>query len=212
MTIATYADLRTAVGNWLERSDLTSVIPDFIALSRAKAFRGDATIGLEPLRIGPMITTGQIAITAGAGAMPARWLEFLSLRWTGQHGPQLRFLPAQSFWSYADSYEAPATPAYYTIQGNTVRVQTTDNTTVDAVYYVTFPPLSADTDEDWVLVNAPHVWLHGALMEAANFIADPERSAREAALFAGGVSALNRADRRARQSGAALQSIPTTVI
>lgn len=212
MSIDTYADLRTAVGNWLERSDLTSVIPDFVALSRAKAFRGDGTIGLEPLRVSAMVASASITITAGVGSMPARWLEFLSLRWTGQHGPQLKFLPAQSFWSYADSYESPETPAYYTIEGNTLRLQTTGNTTVNAVYYAAFPALTADSDTDWVLTNAPHVWLHGALMEAANYVADPERAAREAALFAGGVAALNRSERRARQSGAVLQSVPTTVI
>ena len=31
MAITTYSELKTAVGNWLNRDDLTSVIPDFIA-------------------------------------------------------------------------------------------------------------------------------------------------------------------------------------
>jgi hypothetical protein len=209
MAIATYGDLKTAVANWLERSDLTAVIPDFISLARAKAFRGD--VG-EPLRVNAMVASTSITITAGVGSLPARWLEFLSLRWTGQDGPQLRFVPAQSFWSYAAAYEDVSTPQYYTVEGQNIRLQTTGTTTVNAVYYAAFADLVADSDTDWVLTNAPQLWLHGALAEAASYIGDDARQAREAGLFANAIGALNRSDRRARNSGAVLQSIPATVI
>lgn len=212
MALSTYGDLKTAVANWLERSDLTAVIPDFIALARSKAFRGDAAAGVEPLRIQPMVSSATVTITAGVGSLPARWLEFLSLRWTGQDGPQLRFVPAQSFWSYAAAYENVSTPQYYTVEGSSLRVQTTGNTTVSTVYYAAFSDLTADTDTDWILTNAPQVWLHGALAEAASYIGDDARQAKEATAFAGAVAALNRSDRRARHSGAVLQSIPATVI
>jgi len=36
MAIATYTDLQTAAGDWLNRADLTSVIPTFISLAEAK--------------------------------------------------------------------------------------------------------------------------------------------------------------------------------
>ena len=35
MSITTYAELKSAIANWLLRDDLTSVIPDFIALAEA---------------------------------------------------------------------------------------------------------------------------------------------------------------------------------
>jgi hypothetical protein len=34
MAITTYSELKTAVADWLNRADLTSVIPDFIALAK----------------------------------------------------------------------------------------------------------------------------------------------------------------------------------
>ena len=209
MALANYGDLKTAVANWLERSDLTAVIPDFISLARAKAFRGDAASGVPPLRIQPMVTSASVTITAGAGSLPTRWLEFVSLRVTDA---QLKFTPAQSFWSYAASYQAPATPQWYTIEGDNLRLQTTGNATVTAVYYAAFANFSADADTDWVMTNAPQVWLHGALAEAANYIGDDARQAKEATLFAGAVNALNQNDRRAKNSGAALQSVPTTIV
>ena len=36
MAITTYAELKTAVGDWLNRSDLDSVIPNFISLAEAQ--------------------------------------------------------------------------------------------------------------------------------------------------------------------------------
>ena len=39
MAIGTYAELKTAVANWLDRDDLTDRIPEFIALAEAKMNR-----------------------------------------------------------------------------------------------------------------------------------------------------------------------------
>jgi len=36
MAISTYSELKTAVANWLDRSDLTDVIPDFITLAETR--------------------------------------------------------------------------------------------------------------------------------------------------------------------------------
>ena len=36
MAISTYAELKTSIANWLDRSDLTDVIPDFIALAETR--------------------------------------------------------------------------------------------------------------------------------------------------------------------------------
>ena len=36
MSIATYAELKTAVANWLQRTDLTSYIPDFITIAESQ--------------------------------------------------------------------------------------------------------------------------------------------------------------------------------
>ena len=35
MAIATYTELKTSIASWLNRDDLTSVIPDFISLAEA---------------------------------------------------------------------------------------------------------------------------------------------------------------------------------
>ena len=39
MAITTYAELKSSIANWLNRDDLTAVIPDFIALAEAQIAR-----------------------------------------------------------------------------------------------------------------------------------------------------------------------------
>ena len=39
MAIGTYAELKTAVANWLDRDDLTDRIPEFISLAEARMNR-----------------------------------------------------------------------------------------------------------------------------------------------------------------------------
>ena len=36
MAISTYAELKTSIANWLDREDLTDIIPDFIALAETR--------------------------------------------------------------------------------------------------------------------------------------------------------------------------------
>jgi len=65
MSIATYADLKAAVANWLNRSNLTARIPDFIALTETRMMYGaqGAGIACEALRIRAMETSADIAIS-----------------------------------------------------------------------------------------------------------------------------------------------------
>ena len=42
MALTTYTELKTSVGDWLNRTDLTTVIPDFIALAEAQRLLHDA--------------------------------------------------------------------------------------------------------------------------------------------------------------------------
>src|SRR5882672_139887 len=56
MSILTYTDLQSAIGNWLARSDLSANIPDFITLAEQRIFYGadDPNFPSPPLRIRAM--------------------------------------------------------------------------------------------------------------------------------------------------------------
>ena len=63
MAISTYSELQTAAANWLDRSDLSDRIPEFIALAEARFNR--------ILRIRDMETVSTaISTAAGTGYLP----------------------------------------------------------------------------------------------------------------------------------------------
>ena len=78
------------------------------------------------------------------------------------------------------------------------------------LYYKKLAALSADGDTNWVLANAPGVYLHGALAEAHFFARNSERAQEELSLFCGAVNALNLADKADRTSGSPWQAFTDT--
>ena len=68
MALGTFTELKDAIADWLDRSDLTARIPDFIALAEARINR--------ELRIRPMEVRSTMYATVRTKQYfnPARWL------------------------------------------------------------------------------------------------------------------------------------------
>ena len=62
MALSTYAELKTSVADWLNRSDLTAAIADFVTLAESQIER--------VLRNRNMLTRGTGNITAEYNALP----------------------------------------------------------------------------------------------------------------------------------------------
>jgi len=67
MALTTYAELQTAVANYLARTDLTSQIPDFIYLAETRLRR--------QLRINEMLTQTSLTVSANQITLPTDFLE-----------------------------------------------------------------------------------------------------------------------------------------
>ena len=69
MAISTYSELQEAVASWLNRSDLTTTIPDFITLAESRLNR--------TLRLRVMETTTTLSLTASSRtvALPSAFIE-----------------------------------------------------------------------------------------------------------------------------------------
>jgi len=82
MAIGTYAELQTAVANWLDRGDLTARIPEFIDLAEARMNR---VLRLQ-LMVNVDTTTLGAASTLVAGtrdyALPSGYLQMLDFALT----------------------------------------------------------------------------------------------------------------------------------
>src|SRR3990172_339251 len=70
MSIASYSELKTAVGNWLNRDDLTTYLADLVMLGEKKVYRD--------LRIRAMETALSSTIASGVIALPSDYVELKS--------------------------------------------------------------------------------------------------------------------------------------
>ena len=164
MSITTYNELQQAIADWLERADLTTRIPDFIALFEATANRR--------LRLRQQEAVATLVPSSGAAALPADFLAVRRVTWTGQSRVELESV--QPSWLQAAYPSAPAgVPRVYTIEGSTLRIRPVDGTALELDYFQKVPALSAGVN--WLFAAHPDVYLFGALAEACLFA--PEKAA-----------------------------------
>ena len=173
MSITSYSELQTAVGDWIARSDFTSNIPDFITLFETEANR--------KLRVRQMMVTRSTTPSSGIFSLPTDYLAWVRVTWTGSSKRTLEYVyPSYLQGQYPDT---PATtPTVFTVEGSTdnvgiVRVMPVDNTAVDFTYYQKITALSTSNTVNWLLTAHPDVYLAGSLTEANVFAKDYDTAA-----------------------------------
>lgn len=155
--ITTYSELQTAIAQWLHRTDLTSVIPDFIELTEEKLNRylrtKDNELALSPTAI----VNNRVTIPATAVAIKSLWLD-------GYEGSPLTAQTLETV--IANGTQGLA--AMYAWQGTELVFDGTG--TVEGVLYQEIPALTISNTSNWVLASAPSLYLFGALFEANLYV------------------------------------------
>ena len=199
MALTTYAELKTSIGDWLNRSDLTSVIPDFISLAEAQIER--------TLRARQMIVRANASFDAQYGAVPADFLETKSLKLTSTN-PQtpLEFLSIDALDQKAAEYTASGRPRFFGVVGGQFRIVPTPdaNYTTELTYYAKLSKLSNSNTSNWLLSSSPDIYLYGSLLQAAPYLQDDARIQTWATLYERALNDLQTADDRGASSGGAL--------
>jgi len=199
MALTTYTELKTSIGDWLNRSDLTNAIPDFISLAEAQVER--------TLRTRQMIVRANASFDAQYGAVPADFLETKSLKLTSTN-PQtpLQFLSIDALDNEAANYTASAKPKFFGVVGGQFRLVPTpdSNYTTELTYYAKLTKLSSSVASNWLLASSPDIYLYGALLQAAPYLQDDARIQVWSSLYDRAMSELQTADDRGASSGGAL--------
>ena len=171
MALATYNDLKASVADWLNRTDLTAVIPDFIALSEARFNR--------ELRVAQMVKVASATVSDGYFAVPSDHLQTISLRVTSPttyHG-MCEFVSIQKLNELNGNPNLSNTSRYYSIVDGNFRLAPAPNgeITLELTYYGQVPALSSGNQTNWLLTKSPDLYLYGSLMQAAPYLKDDER-------------------------------------
>ncbi|WP_421722931.1 phage adaptor protein [Bauldia sp.] len=195
MALSTYSDLKAAIADWAARAGLLAdVTPDFVTLTEGLFNHGDEELGFAPLRCRQMETAANLAVTAGAVALPSDFLEVR--RVTAATSPVRELSYAEPGWlkeAYPAGQNADA-PKFYTIEGDTLR----SVANVELVYYRTVPALSDASPTNWLLTTFPNAYLFGGLLHYALYQMNDEATARYLRLLRGAVRGLTRSDMTAR--------------
>jgi hypothetical protein len=201
MALATYTDLQAAVASWLHRTDLTSVIPDFIALAESRISRD--------LRIRKQVLSTTLATVAGTQtvALPSDLLEIENIGVSSSNpARQLHYItPEIMDEKFPNGYYTDI-PTAYTILGDSLVLGPTPDAvyTLAIDYYQKLTALST-TPTNWLLTNHPGIYLWGALAEAAPWIADEQQIAIYERKYAGEVKMLQDTDDTAVRSGSTMR-------
>ena len=124
----------------------------------------------------------------------------------------LDYVPPRMFRKEADAIADTVGPQnIYTIEGDTLYLAPAAVTGIKAKWFEKFTALSGDSDTDWIVTNAPQVYLDGCLMLACAYTQD-EREAMFRQKFAASIKALNLNDQRKRSSGSFKVARPRSVV
>lgn len=172
MAITTYAELQTALGDWLNRADLDQKIPDFIRLA-------ESTLN-DVLRSADMVTQStSITITSGRATLPADALEIVYAQVaSSEDEPLEQITPQQLTMLRRTRTRNAANPRFYAIVGRDIVVTPTPASgSLDLDYYQRLPVLSDSNTTNWLLTDSPHIYLYTSLLHATPFLMDDARYA-----------------------------------
>lgn len=195
MSITTYAELQTSIGNFLNRSDMTAVIPDFIAIAEAQVQRR--------VRHWQMEKSDTIAASSRYSALPGDFLEPIRLTVDGKHKSLMPMSLNEMSDERYQSDDTAGDPEFYAITAGQLELFPTPGAavTVNIDYYRTIEPLSGSATSNWLLAEAPDVYLYGALMQSAPYLVDDKRIAVWGALFQSAIEEMQASSDRAKWGG-----------
>lgn len=169
MSISSYSELKTAVASWLHRDNLTSIIPDLIALGEARIYRD--------LRVRAMETTFSTEISSGVIAVPTGYRELKYAYVSGSPTTKLDRKDAEWIYHNYPTRSSDGKPKFIARDGaNFIFGPYPDSTyTVNGTYYKRLAALSDSNTTNWLTDDCPDLILFAALCEAQPYVMDDDR-------------------------------------
>lgn len=199
MSLSTYSGLQTSIGNFLNRGDLASIIPDFITLAEAqmaRRFVSRSKSGLSiPRRLVKRTETSLVANDEFV-ACPSDFLGPKRFILESDPIKQLDYLGADSFTAMKKRDQWTGAPKYYTVIGSEFQFYPiVDQAYTGELHYIyRIAALSDAAPTNWLLTDYPDVYLYGALTASAPYLRDDARTQVWATLFQTAVEDVCEAD------------------
>lgn len=192
MAITTYAELQTAVANWLNRTDLTSRIPEFISL-------GEAYINRK-LRTVDQYSVATLSASTEYTALPTDWAESVNLVLVASPEYLLEYVSPQQMAEEKQFRSTSGKPVYHSIIGRSIQLVPAPDTayTIRLSYYKLIPALSASATTNWLLTLHPDIYMAATLVAACKYLRDMEGALMSKEELDEAVAGLQVADSQAK--------------
>lgn len=198
MAITNYTTLQTAIGDFLNRDDLTSVIPTFVQLAEAQMNRD--------IRHWKMEKRATASTSAEYTVIPGDWMETIQIHVIGGGTYPLDLASRQTIADKrSGSNDQSGRPRYYCHADSQIELYPTPDATYDIeLLYVAKIPDLATNSTNWLLEEAPDAYLYSSLLHSAPYLQEDARVAVWAQMYSAVATQLNTSSDKARMSGSGL--------
>jgi len=193
VALGTYSDLKASVADFLNRSDLTSVIPDFVTMAEADFNR--------TLRVREMSVRTQAPIDSQYVKLPDDFLGMRNIDLMTDPVTPMTYKNLQNLDIHR-SNDMTGKPIYYSIVQNNIEFAPAPDGdyTIEIVYYQKVPAL-ADNSTSWLLDAHPDAYLYGTLQHSAPYLQHDERVGIWAGKYQQIIEQITTSDEKAKFSG-----------
>ena len=209
MALTTYALLKTTIANYLNRTDLTSYLGDFITLTESRMNR--------ELRVREMVNTDTSTTTVAGTqsySLPSGFLEASAVIYQSNPYRTLRFMANGDFYRQYNVTQTSGLPTFFTIVGEKILLGVAPDSaeTLQIDFYKTLTPLSESNTTNSILTNYPELYLYGALAESSPFLMQDERLNTWASLYKEALKNANLSSQKGSITSSPMQMSATGIV
>ena len=209
MALTTYALLKTTIANYLNRTDLTSYLGDFITLTESRLNR--------ELRVREMVNTDTTTTTVAGTqsySLPSGFLEASAVIYQSNPYRTLRFMANGDFYRQYNVTQTSGLPTFFTIVGENILLGVAPDSaqTLQIDFYKTLTALSESNTTNTILTNYPELYLYGALAESSPFLMQDERLNTWAGLYKEALANANLSSEKGSITSSPMQMSATGIV
>tara|TARA_R100000995_G_C3466264_1_gene115851 strand:- start:145 stop:774 length:630 start_codon:yes stop_codon:yes gene_type:complete len=209
MALDTYANLKTEIANYLNRTDLTSYLDTFIDLAESRMARDLRLREMETVDTTINTVSGTQSYNLPTGYLEMRYVAYQTSPYTF-----LTYLAPPDFMRVYNSGEGSGTPSHYTIIGSQIYLgmQPDAVKVLELGFFKRPTGLSSSNTTNDILTNFPDLYLYACLAESEPFLMNDERLKVWASLYKEGIKTANESAQRGRTSSAPLNMSARMVV
>ena len=196
MALSTYDELKASIADFLNRDDLTAVIPDFITLAE--------TVMNREVRHWRMEKRATASLDTQYTALPPDFLEPIRMSLSTADTNTLEMVNAFQISSLREkNLNTIGRPINFAILDGSIEVFPTPDATytLEILYYKEIDKLGSGRTTNWLLENFPDAYLYGSLVHSAPYLQEDTRANTWAALYQKAINDINIESERSKTSG-----------